>query len=137
VPVVTDGNTIKVACVAIFCTYDVPAPFETVDVGLSNTDYVALLTNTTDEYDYIVRAVDQSVFFFEDECPTCEFVEIDPVGSSSLAPATRQGPPATESPTPSPSVSMSPTMDSSVCGSGQGVVTAAVMGALAAGVAAL
>jgi ABC-type amino acid transport substrate-binding protein len=137
VPVVTDGSTVKVACIAIMCTYDVPAPFETVDVGLSNLDYVDLLLNTTDEYDYTIGSVDEYNFLFEDQCTTCSFVDIAAVGSSSLAPATRQGPPETESPTPSPSVSMSPTVDSSVCGSGQGVVTAAVMGALAAGVAAL
>jgi hypothetical protein len=130
-PPAQDGPTVLVACIDIFCTFDVPAPFELVDVGLSGPDYDALLSNTTDEYDYNIGAVEEYVFLIENDCPTCEFVDIEPVGSSSLAPATRQAsPPETERPTPSP------TVDSSVCGSGEGLVTAAVMGALAAGVAA-
>jgi ABC-type amino acid transport substrate-binding protein len=130
-PPAQDGPTVKVACIDIFCTFDVPAPFEKVDVGLSGQDYDALLFDTTDEYDYNIGAVEEYVFLMKNDCPTCKFVDIEPVGTSSLAPATRQGPLETGRPTPSP------TVDSSVCGSGEGLVTAAVMGALAAGVAAL
>lgn len=129
-PPAADGPTVPVACIAIFCTLTVPAPFELVDVELSGPEYDALLYDTQSEYDYNIGAVEQYVFLMENECPTCEFVDIEPVGSSSLAPATRQATKITTGgPTPSP------TADSSVCGSGEGFMTVAVMGALAAGVA--
>ena len=125
-PPPVDGPMVPVACIAVFCTLTVPAPFELVDVGLSGPHYDALLYDTASEYDYNVGAVDEYEFLMENECPTCEFVDIDPVGSSSLAPATRQAtdPLASGRPTPSPT--------SSVCGSGDGLVTAAVVGAFAA-----
>jgi hypothetical protein len=92
--------------IAIYCTLTVPAPFELVDV-----DYDAILYDAASEHDYNVGAVDEYEFLMENECPTCAFVDIDPVGSSSLAPATRQ---ATD-PLASASLTSSPTT-SSVCG---------------------
>jgi hypothetical protein len=128
-PPAADGPVVPVACIAIYCTLTLPAPFELVDVDLSGPDYAALLYDTSSEYDYNVGAVDEYVFLMENECPTCEFVDIDPVGSSSLAAATQQATLLTTGrPTPAPT--------SSVCGAGEGLVTAAVVGALAAGVAA-
>jgi hypothetical protein len=125
-PPPVDGPVVPVACIDIYCTLTVPVPFELVDVGLSGPAYDALLYDTASEYDYNVGAVDEYEFLMENECPTCKFVDIDPVGSYSLAPATRQAtdPLASGRPTPSPT--------SSVCGSGDGLVTAAVVGAFAA-----
>jgi hypothetical protein len=132
-PPPVDGPVVLVACIAIFCTLTVPAPFELVDVSLSGPDYDALLYDAASEYDYNVGAVDEYAFLMANECPTCEFVDIDSVGSSALAPATRQAtdPLASGRPTPSPT--------SSGCASGDGLVTAAaVVGAFAAaGISAL
>jgi hypothetical protein len=134
-PPPADGDPVEVACTAIFCTFDVPAPFVLVDTGLSGPDYDFLLYSPNSQYEYTIGAVEEYLFLFENECTTCVFVDVDPVGSSTLAPATRQGAPETKRPTGSPT--MESESSSRVCGSSQGLVTAVVVGALAAGVAAL
>lgn len=119
-----DGPAIPVACTAVYCSFDVPAPFvlESVDGG-TNDEYSAILTDTTDGYDYTINSQENLELFFETECPTCAFVNVDAVGASSLAPATRIGAPETPGPTASPIV------DS---GSSRAeVVATAVLGALA------
>lgn len=85
-----DNATVPVGCIAIICSFNVPPPFELVDLELSGQEYEQVLLNSTlYGVEYTINTVDRLVPFFTTDCPTCGFVEdAEPVATSSWAPST-------------------------------------------------
>lgn len=96
-----DGPDIPVACIAIFCSLDLPAPFVLSEiVGGTFADLNGVLTNTTGGMDYNLGSFEQLAIFFQANCNNCSFVETSALSSVFRAPSTKKMANTTETFTP-------------------------------------
>jgi ABC-type amino acid transport substrate-binding protein len=104
VPPPSDGPTVQVGCIFLFCTFEVPPPFQIVNMNVGGTEYLEELTNKTFGVDYIINARDGLVDFINNNCPTCGILDLDPLATGVWAPLTAKSADdmTTESPTAIP-----------------------------------
>lgn len=85
-----NGPVVDVVCFGYACTFAPPPPFQLIKLQNSTVNNpIEVLLNTTDPYEYGVTNFDRIQMFINERCPTCQYIDVEAIGTVFVNPATK------------------------------------------------